>query len=398
MNMYNELIKLKDFFYTEILDNKMSNKKNTPHQNILIDGVIFQLQEKKSGGISVVWENYLRHISQSALANKVVVLDRCKTAPRIDGLKYINIKRYKGGSDDKRLKDALYLRTICQKENASLLISTYYTYADSMKTVIMIYDFVPERLCWDLDTSEWQSKKEAINEACAYITISTNTLKDFRFYYPQFSNRKVTTIYNAASEYFKLNDKKEINSFQKKYKIVKPYYLIVGHRWPHKNVKLFFEAVAQMSDLNEFEILIIGGNNFLEKEYLPYVEKIKYQVLSLPIKDLSVAYSGSLALVYPSLYEGFGLPILEAMQSGCPVITSPNSSLLEIGQDACLYVNETDINGMLNALITIRDSEKRNQMIKKGLVVSSKFSWAKSGDKLIDFIDTIDTEYGMSSL
>lgn len=336
-----------------------------------------------------MWSNYLNHLSKSKLAERIIVLDRGKTAPRFDGLKYKNVKKYKGKSQDTRLKDSVYLEQICRKENASVMISTYYTYAERTKTVVMLYDFIPERLGWDLNTTQWLSKREAIGKAYAYISISTNTLKDFRYYHPQFADRSATVIYNAASECFRPHDIQEINHFYEKYKIIKPYYLVAGHRWPHKNTILFFKAASQMPDLKEFEILITGGNDKLEEEYLPYVKNIKYQVLRLSEEDMSLAYSAALALVYPSLYEGFGLPVLEAMQSACPVITTPNSSLLEIGDESCLFVKEDDIHGMVEALKAVKDINIRNLMIKTGLIAASKYSWVTSSQKLTGYMNAI---------
>jgi glycosyltransferase involved in cell wall biosynthesis len=372
----------------DFLFRRKSATSETRLQSIIIDGVIFQLQNK-SGGISVVWLNYLKRLSKSQLAGSIIVLDRKKTAPRFDGIKYKNAKKYKGKSQSTRLEDSVYLEQMCREENASMMISTYYTYAERTKTVVMLYDFIPERLGWDLNTTEWQSKGEAINKAYAYISISTNTLNDFSYYYPQLADRSAKVIYIAANEYFRPHSLQEINHFYNKYKIVKPYYLVVGHRWPHKNSILFFKAAAQTPALKEFEILITGGNDKLEEEYLPYMKNIKYQVLHLSEEDLSLAYSAALALVYPSLYEGFGLPVLEAMQSACPVITSPNSSLLEIGDASCLFVQKDDIQGMVEALKAVKDINIRNRMIKAGLIAASKFSWVSSSQLLVEYITSI---------
>lgn len=377
---------------------RLSSPTETRSLRIAIDGVIFQLQGKKSGGISVVWSNYLNRLSKSELSEKLIVLDRGRTTPRFDGLNYRRIKKYKGTSKDQRLQDSIYLEQLCGLEKVSLLISTYYTYADRTKTAIVLYDFIPERLGWDLNVTEWQSKHEAMQKAFAYISISENTLKDFRYYYPQFVGRSTQVIYNAAGEHFRPHSLDEVTHFQKKYGIIKPYYLFVGHRWPHKNAALFFQAAALMPDSEDFEILITGGNTKLEEEYVPWLKNIKHQVVHVSGQDMSPAYSGALALVYPSFYEGFGLPVLEAMQSACPVITSPNSSLLEIGDGSCLFVKEDDVQGMREALTAIRDSRVRERLIKAGLNTASKYSWETSSRTLIEYLYALSSPDSHASI
>jgi tetratricopeptide (TPR) repeat protein len=90
-----------------------------------------------------------------------------------------------------------------------------------------------------------------------------------------------------------------------------------------------------------------------------------------------------LALVYPSRYEGFGLPVLEAMKSGCPVITCRNSALPEVAGDAALYVDEVDAEQMANALIKVRRPEIRTELVRKGLENVKQFSWEKTGQKVV---------------
>ncbi|MEW6586825.1 MAG: glycosyltransferase, partial [Nitrospirota bacterium] len=101
------------------------------------------------------------------------------------------------------------------------------------------------------------------------------------------------------------------------------------------------------------------------------------------------AYSGALALVYPSRYEGFGLPVLEAMKSGCPVITCRNSSLPEVAGDAALYVDEVDVAEMRDALIKIQRPDVRSELVRKGFENVKRFSWKDTGQKLVSAIQEI---------
>ena len=103
-------------------------------------------------------------------------------------------------------------------------------------------------------------------------------------------------------------------------------------------------------------------------------------------QDLSLAYGGAIALVYPSLYEGFGLPVLEGMQSGCPVITCQNSSLQEVAGSAALYVGEHDPQEMSQALLAVQQPDVRGYLIKRGLERARMFSWQKSAELLAEVI------------
>jgi hypothetical protein len=100
-------------------------------------------------------------------------------------------------------------------------------------------------------------------------------------------------------------------------------------------------------------------------------------MLQLSDEELSAAYSGAVALVYPSQYEGFGLPVLEAIACGCPVITCPNASIPEVAGEAALYVNDDDVDGLANALCDVQKPNVRNSLIAAGLEQAKKFSWSK---------------------
>jgi hypothetical protein len=100
-------------------------------------------------------------------------------------------------------------------------------------------------------------------------------------------------------------------------------------------------------------------------------------MLHLSDQELRAAYSGSVALVYPSIYEGFGLPILEAIACGCPVITCPNASIPEVAGEAALYVKDNDVEELVNALCEIQKPRVRQSLISAGLEQAKKFSWSK---------------------
>jgi hypothetical protein len=154
----------------------------------------------------------------------------------------------------------------------------------------------------------------------------------------------------------------------------------------YKNAILFFQAFDLLADKSNYEILCTGGKSTLEDVFLPYICGSRSQVKFLDDADLSTAYSGAIALVYPSKYEGFGLPILEAMQSGCPVIACNNSSIPEVAGNAALYVGETDVTGMRDALLAVQDQAERGRLIESGFANARRFSWKTSGERLVETV------------
>ncbi|MFM6518649.1 MAG: glycosyltransferase, partial [Microcystis panniformis] len=166
----------------------------------------------------------------------------------------------------------------------------------------------------------WREKHLAILHACQYLAVSQNTADDLIRFFPKILPESVTVVYNGVDrDFFFPSSSEKIISFRLKYSIQKPYFLIVGSRFGcdgYKNTLLFFKAFQNLPKLDNFCIVCVGGEPDLEPELSELVNKNYVYLLRLEDPELAVAYSGAIALVYPSLYEGFGLPIAEAMACG----------------------------------------------------------------------------------
>ncbi|MFA6596666.1 MAG: glycosyltransferase, partial [Ignavibacteriaceae bacterium] len=343
---------------------------------IVVDGIIFQLQKNQPLGISRVWTSLLTELGKKE--NNILLLDRGNTAPDIPGIEKISIPLFY--DYEVMTSEVCYLDEICFENNAALFISTYYTYTEHTPSLLMLHDFIPELFKWE--GSEWSAKEEAIQKAFAYLSVSESTARDLKKFYPENKNKDVSIIYNAVSDEFSHKSEEEVAAFKKKYKIEKPYFIISGNRNLYKNVIQFAAAFSKLKNKNDFEILFTGGSPELELDIKKLLGKAKYQIVYLTVDELSTAYSGAVALVYPSKYEGFGLPIIEAMKSGCPVITCKNSSLKEVAGEAAIFVKEDDVEGLKNALVKVEKPEVREKYIKTGLENAKKFSWTLSGELL----------------
>ncbi len=345
-------------------------KHYSVHPKIVIDGVFFQLYQT---GIARVWKSLLEEWSSNDFAKHIIVLDRAGTAPKIPGIRYRQIPQYNYNDTD---SDQEILQQICDEEGADLFISSYYTTPTTTPSVFMAYDMIPEIMGWDLTNPMWQQKHHAIQHASAYISISENTASDLVKCFPDISLASVNVAYCGVQNIFTPAQSEEINRFKTKYGITKPYFLIVGSSTGYKNSTLFFKAFVQLASRNGFDIICTGSGGILAPEWRAYTSGSAVHMLQLCDEELAIAYGGAISLVYPSKYEGFGLPILEAMACGCPVITCANASIPEVAGEAAIYVNDDDAEGLANALCEVQKPGIRQLLINKGFEQAKKFSWS----------------------
>ncbi|OKH30413.1 glycosyl transferase group 1 [[Phormidium ambiguum] IAM M-71] len=361
------------------IEESSTNKIVAPSQKkfkVIIDGVFFQSFKT---GIARLWKSLLEEWVKDGFAENILVLDRGGSAPKISGINYRNIQLY---NYNMASFDREALQEICDEENADIFISTYYTTPISTPSVFMAYDMIPEVLGWDLTEQTWQEKHFGLRHGTSYITISENTAKDLVKFFPDISPESVTVSYCGIDSNLSPASTDEINNFRNKYGINKPYFLLVGARTGYKNGILFFQGFAKLDNKYDFDIVCSSFDPVFEDEFRVYTSGCTVHKLQLNDRELKVAYSGAVALVFPSQYEGFGLPVLEALACGCPVITCPISSIPEVAGDAAYYVNYDDVEGMVNALTEVQKPEIRNLLIERGLTQARKFSWKKMADEV----------------
>jgi glycosyltransferase involved in cell wall biosynthesis len=352
---------------------------------IVIDGVFFQLHQT---GIARVWRSLLEEWSKSGFASHIIVLDREKTAPRIPGFRYRNIEPY---NYEKTGLDSQMLQFVCDEVGADLFISTYYTTPLSTPSIFMAYDMIPEVIGADLNNPSWREKHNGIFHAYRYLSISRSTANDLVRFFPYISPESITVAYCGIPRSFIPADSHEIASFKAKYLLRKPYFLLVGSRLGldgYKNAILFFKALNHFPQRNEVDVVCVGGEPTLEPEFAELAENIQVHLLTLDDTELKVAYSGAITLVYPSLYEGFGMPIAEAMACGCPVITCRNSSISEVAGEAAIYVDEYQVEEMVDALSKVQIPEVRHSLIERGFEQVKQFSWTKMAETIMNVLMT----------
>ena len=260
------------------------------------------------------------------------------------------------------------------KNNYDLYHLTYYNKCFDTKKpkTITVYDLIHEKFMDEFDLKSLP-KKKVFSNIDHFFCISNNTKNDLMDYY-NIDEKKITVTYLA-------NSIKNYNSLKNNSK--KPYFLYVGSRKRYKNFKIILESYSKLPEIMEnFDIICFGGGKFL-KEEIEYMNQLSIDLNKVHYKDgsdevLSSLYTYSEALIYPSKYEGFGLPILEAMSLGCPVISSNTSSLPEVYGHAALTFSPESIEDLMQCLIKITTNDDlKKKLISKGYKREKEFSWKK---------------------
>ena len=338
---------------------------------IAIDGIFVQTHR---GGIARVCLSLLEEWASTSFAANIIILDRDGTFPRIEGYRYRTIPPH---SYDDPEGDRSMLQKVCTEEGVTLFISTYYSHPHSVPTLLMVLDLTPEVLGADLSQPKWVEKRDAINNAGAFVSISHSTAKDLIRYYPEVAQRNIHVVHCGVDSMFAPAADEAIEAFRKDAGIEAPYFLYVGSRVPYKNPVLLFKAFSKLSAMDNYQLVCTGDPN-LDAELTALVQSQRVTMVGqLDDSRLAAAYSGAQALVYPSYYEGFGLPVLEAMSCGCPVIAHITSSLPEVGGDALYYLPSDNEDDLLKAMLAVGSEPLRSLLVRRGIKRAGMFSWER---------------------
>ncbi|MEQ8384398.1 MAG: glycosyltransferase family 1 protein [Coleofasciculus sp. A1-SPW-01] len=283
-----------------------------------------------------------------------------------------------------------YFRAVTFLNQFDIIHPTYYLLLTRQEisqckspVVLTVYDMIHELFAEWMDASREliEEKRKAILAAQAIICISENTKKDLLEQY-SLPEEKVTVTYLASEIDASLSYGAEsIPS--------RPYYLYVGNRTNYKNFECLLKAFTKAVSVQSHVSLCVVGTPFtrveqkqiFELQLSDYIEHYAY------VSDTHLAklYRCSIALVYPSLYEGFGIPPLEAMSCGTPVIASNCSSIPEVVGDSGILFNPQVTNDLADILLDLVDQPtERDRLIAKGYQKSREFSWDKTVAQTID--------------
>jgi glycosyltransferase involved in cell wall biosynthesis len=354
---------------------------------VLYDGNIYVIQT--AGGINRYFANLIGRLPADIKPYMAARMTPAVNFPHRPNLKVDKYRRFRPAALSYRL-EKLFFKTVPRMRRYDLAHPTYYTLLGEQEladyrcpVVITVWDMIHELFAEEMDDAREhvEMKRKAILAADRIICISENTKRDLLRYYPV-AEKRVSVTYLASEIDDSVSHGPEPVP-------ERPYYLYVGSRSRYKNfdglLRAFAKAVATKPDL----ALCVVGGPFTEAEsrlmtdlkVIGHVEHFGHTTDS----HLAKLYRCSVALVYPSLYEGFGIPPLEAMSCGTVAVVSNVSSLPEVVGDAGVMFDPRSTDDLFDILLSLLENRSmREALILKGKQRATLFSWERTAAQTVD--------------
>lgn len=359
--------------------------------NIVFDNVIFS--KEKQGGISNYW--------------------------------YELIKRYADNKDcfffeEKRSGENIFRKQLCLQNIVShyqlplplarLLPVSYHSKADrilyhssfyrklitraNVCEITTVHDFIHNKYSPPLNRFLHNSLKfGSIKRARGIICISNNTFADLKKYYNLRKDQKCTVIHNGVSDDYRqlAKEDKKYSNFFNGYNLNEKFLLYVGSRSNYKNFPFVIELLKELPQYK----LVVVGNPFLESEKSAIHKSLmdRITVMSgISNTELNILYNYAHALIYPSSYEGFGIPIIEAMKACCPVFALNISCIPEVAGNAAMLFDSLNTSDFIKGIKQLENSDRRMDLMTKGYENSKKFNWSKCINETVSFYESLYKE------
>jgi mannosyltransferase len=328
-------------------------------RNVIIDGIIFSLQDY--GGISVYFRELIRLLVERGITGKVIIDE-----PARQPLEFIT------GSmalTSMRSRFIERVRACRVGPMSGVFHSSYYRCPSnsSMPSVVTVHDFVRERQGRSLkERAHAIQKRLAVERAQAVICISEATKRDLLEFIPASANKPIHVIHNGVSPNYCPIEYGESDT---------RFLLYVGSRRGYKN---FSCAARAMEFLPEMELWCVGGEQPSTSDLSGLSVAVRKRIRFLGFRtesQLNQLYNGAHCLLYLSEYEGFGIPVAEAMRAGCPVVSINCIAVREVGGDALEVAPHNDPLAVAQAVRRLEAKDHRMAKVCIGLELSKRYSW-----------------------
>lgn len=356
--------------------------------------------DRQYGGIHVYTQELLKALSKVDKKNEYIVI-RSESKNEFEGVEEIVVP-YLSFPGYRLWRLFFQLPKILAKKGVDIVVEPAhfgpFNLPKRIKRITVIHDMTvflyPEHHVFLSQYLQRKLLPRILKNSNHIITNSTHTTNDVVKYFP-FVKNKISSILLGKNESFKPRSDKKV---LEKYSVDQPYILFVGTLEPRKNIPVLIAAFNEFKQKTEMahQLVLVGKKGWKSKDIFQAINDspFKNDIVWLGYvdkDDLPIIYSMAEIFVYPSVYEGFGLPILEAMACGTPVITSNVSSLPEVGGSAVMYANPTSSAEISHHIIDLcSNSEKREKFSGLGLTQSAQFSWEKTARANIQLFEHLN--------
>lgn len=358
-------------------------------ETLFLDNIIYSLQH--GGGASVVWTEHInRIVRDKRFDTKFYEYDNAKENIFRKALMIQEDSIIKESSFALSLKR--YINLNSNKCDSYIFHSSHYRIDNNpfAKNVTTVHDFVYEKYVKGIRQKVHSMQKwHSIKKADAVICISESTKKDLLHYIPNIDENKLFVVHNGVSDTFRHIELDEYN-LQIPFE-TKEYALYIGCRHvPYKN----YGTAVQICKIMNMPLITVGGEPVGDDEKNNMEEQLGkghfVNLRGINNSDLNELYNRAFVLLYPSLYEGFGIPVIEAQKCGCPVLCMNSSSITEIvGNFALCEDPDSSIEELCEKVKMLYCNDFRNKIISQGLMNSKRFSWDITYKKTTDIYNSL---------
>jgi len=369
--------------------------------DLIVDGSIYSLQ--KHGGISRNFNALLSALCRTGQVDLTLVLPSGTVCPEdLSGMASVcyspSLKNWRPGrvmAPVNRYRARRAETSFWSSFKKGVYQSTYYSTHSGIRIPQVlsfqdaIYEQFPDLFGSVADRRHIEARQQSVAAAAAIIFPSEASLRECTAFYEIDGKQKLVVPYAVDSVFLSRPNEGAVERFRQKWAGNEPYLLHSGGRYLHKNFSFLLEAYARWDGRNRFRLLSVGGGPWTPEEEARINELgLKDRVIALPRldeTDLVTAYYAAAAFIFPSLCEGFGFPLIEAMAVGLPVAAAQAGSLPEVGKDVPVYFDPREEKEILRALNHLENEMPNRARWDRGRSLAESRSWDDVAQDVLAF-------------